>query len=485
MCVLGLRAALALQSGERRVDENGQQIAELLAHVGGLARRPGSRFGLLERLDRRNERGPVLEERGCSSGSPATKSTSGRGGHTTSSDDTVRMWRVSATGGRVWIEMADPDAPARLRSRGHPHGVVRRRRVAGRGRASSSSPAIRTTCRSTTSRRARGGDRSRSSIPAATTARRRGRPRATVRRPAHHSRQPDAGRPAARMQRVRPTRTSTSSRMATSSHVARSRTASLMRNDAGSPDVVSGERFVSAHRSASAIIPRWSPLRAATAATSGSVVIPGASFAHAIHQAGIPLVVGAQFPLSIEGLDPPHAEALRRAAVGRAPAARAPAGARRAPRALRHRLARWASLVVYEALPRRSTISWTVQYFQAKRAMNAALERVDNAVLDDGRQKAATRSLKTLDAAVDERAAAACRSTANTRSNASGCARARRKRLAQAAFMRPPHATERAQSPAGIRYDLLEQARLDYDAPPPGMLVNDSRRCSASPPCTG
>ena len=59
---VGLRAALALQFGERRVDENGQQIAELLARVGGLARGLVA-IRILERLDRRNERGPVLEER--------------------------------------------------------------------------------------------------------------------------------------------------------------------------------------------------------------------------------------------------------------------------------------------------------------------------------------------------------------------------------------------------------------------------------------
>ncbi|HEX8819790.1 MAG TPA: CHAT domain-containing protein [Archangium sp.] len=42
-------------------------------------------------------------------------------------------------------------------------------------------------------------------------------------------------------------------------------------------------------------------LASCDAANVGSVVMPGASIAHALHEAGIPLVVGSQFPLTIEG----------------------------------------------------------------------------------------------------------------------------------------------------------------------------------------
>ena len=39
-------------------------------------------------------------------------------------------------------------------------------------------------------------------------------------------------------------------------------------------------------------------------AKSPAVTIPGASFAHALHQSGIPRVVASQFPLSVEGSVP-------------------------------------------------------------------------------------------------------------------------------------------------------------------------------------
>jgi len=71
-----------------------------------------------------------------------------------------------------------------------------------------------------------------------------------------------------------------------------------------SMDVVSGERFASAITSmAEDGIHRPSVVTFASCDSGnvGSVILPGADLAHALHQAGIPLVVAAQFPLSKEG----------------------------------------------------------------------------------------------------------------------------------------------------------------------------------------
>ena len=107
--------------------------------------------------------------------------------------------------------------------------------------------------------------------------------RRAVRRSADHSRQPDARRTAARVQRAvlhahphpdarRPRR-----------DVAASRTASCCATTPGRPTSCPANAS-SAPSRASVIARRSSPSRAATAATSGSVVIPGASFAHAVHR---------------------------------------------------------------------------------------------------------------------------------------------------------------------------------------------------------
>ena len=65
------------------------------------------------------------------------------------------------------------------------------------------------------------------------------------------------------------------------------------------PDVVSGERFGSALTSVgrdSVHRPTVVTVASCDSGNIGTVSIPGASFAHALHQAGIPLVVASQFP---------------------------------------------------------------------------------------------------------------------------------------------------------------------------------------------
>jgi hypothetical protein len=151
----------------------------------------------------------------------------------------------------------------------------------------------------------------------------------------------------------------------------------VLRADDGSADVVSGEQFASAltsvgddriHR------PTVVTLATCDSGNVGTVVVPGASFAHALHQSGIPLVIASQFPLSKEG-SIPFAETLYKGLLwGKNPLVLL--------QQLRSELhARytstwhdWASLVVYEALPQ----AWSEQldalrYAQTRRAINAVL----------------------------------------------------------------------------------------------------------------
>ena len=81
----------------------------------------------------------------------------------------------------------------------------------------------------------------------------------------------------------------------------------VLRGPDDSADVISGERFCSAltavgndriHR------PTVVTVASCDSGNVGTVIRPGASFAHALHQGGVPLVVASQFPLSTEGSVP-------------------------------------------------------------------------------------------------------------------------------------------------------------------------------------
>ncbi|MEO8070771.1 MAG: CHAT domain-containing protein, partial [Acidobacteriota bacterium] len=237
----------------------------------------------------------------------------------------------------------------------------------------------------------------------------------------------------------------------------------------GSPDVVSGERFVSAitrvgHH------PTVVTIASCDSGNVGSVVIPGASFAHAIHQAGVPFVVGAQFPLSKEGSVPLTGRLYNGLLWGEHPLrviqeARAELHTR-----YNTNWHDWASVVVYEALP--VTLDdqlEALQYFQAKRANSAALERIDAAVSNpDARwesltdlTKAATQSLARMP--LDGQYCVECL----------GLRASSQKRLAQAVFTLAGRLTT-AESGKWDPYDLLDQARLEYRRAVNGLLVNDA-----------
>ena len=158
----------------------------------------------------------------------------------------------------------------------------------------------------------------------------------------------------------------------------------VLRGPDDSSEVVSGEQFASAltsvgrgriHR------PTVVTVASCDSGNVGTLILPGASFAHALHQAGIPLVVASQFPLSKEG-SVPLATALYEGLLwGKNPLVllqqlRAELHARYT--ASWHD---WASLVVYEALPQALPDQLeALRYHQAKRAIQAVLERIDIAV---------------------------------------------------------------------------------------------------------
>jgi beta-lactamase superfamily II metal-dependent hydrolase len=249
----------------------------------------------------------------------------------------------------------------------------------------------------------------------------------------------------------------------------------VLRGVDGATDVVSGEQFASALTSVGdGLIHRPTVVTVASCDSGniGTVVIPGASFAHALHQAGVPLVVASQFPLSKEG-SLPLATLYEGLLWGENPLVLLQQ--LRAELYARYTAAwhDWASLVVYEALPQAlSDQLAALRYFQAKRAINAVLERIDIAVRksvgDPTRE-----SLASLDEAI-ERAVQRLPLSGPYAVECMGIRASSRKRLAERAFT-----LAASTNPADVEqwrdpYDLLDDALLDYDRAVRGMLVNEA-----------
>ena len=246
----------------------------------------------------------------------------------------------------------------------------------------------------------------------------------------------------------------------------------VLRDEDGNPDVVSGERFVSAvtrigHR------PAVVTIASCDSGNVGSLVIPGASFAHAVHQAGVPFVVGSQFPLSKQGSVPLTARLYQGLLWGDHPLrvlqqARAELHAR-----FNTNWHDWASVVAYEALPAAlDEYLDALRYAQAKCAVDAALECIDLAVASpavvsqetlDGLQRAVDKAIERLP--LDGQFRVEC----------VGLRAGSRKRIAQATFDRASAPQAGARHLLKNQYDLLDHARLGYADAVRGMLVNDSR----------
>jgi hypothetical protein len=252
----------------------------------------------------------------------------------------------------------------------------------------------------------------------------------------------------------------------------------VLRGQDGGPEVVSGEQFASALTSVSeGRIHRPTVLTVSSCDSGnvGTVIIPGASFAHALHQSGIPLVVASQFPLSKEGSIPLAATLYHGLLWGANPLVllqqvRAELHARYT--ASWHD---WASLVVYEALPQAlSDQLEKVRYSQARRAINAALERIDRAVLQAREHAATHESLGALEGALDS-ALERLPLSGQYCVECLGLRASSRKRLAQAAFTLSGQAVAGDSTAWRDPYELLDQAWRDYDLAVHGLLVNEGR----------
>ena len=151
--------------------------------------------------------------------------------------------------------------------------------------------------------------------------------------------------------------------------------------DPHKPDVVEGDRLAALLQTSgpggAARSPAVVTLASCESAAQGSVVVPGSSVAHALHEAGIPLVIGSQFPLSLSasvllvevlykellwGTDPRKLLwDLRRQLKSRVPQTHD-----------------WASLVVYAAFPSSLEDQLDkVKLGQAQDCINAAMDRAD------------------------------------------------------------------------------------------------------------
>jgi hypothetical protein len=250
-----------------------------------------------------------------------------------------------------------------------------------------------------------------------------------------------------------------------------------MRGADDSVDVVSGERFASAitsvtregiHR------PTVVTFASCDSGNVGSVILPGADLAHALHQAGVPLVVAAQFPLSMDGSVPLASSLYQGLLWGAHPLVliqqlRAELHARYTTT-----YHDWASLVVYEALPRSLEDQLDgLRFRQAKRAMDAALQRVDLAVA-----RAASDPPALADAVrAAEGAIARLPLAGRYAVECLGLRGSAGKRLAQAAHtLAGPSA--RAGHPGGWNgdpYDLLDKARRDYEEAERRFVMNEAQ----------
>ncbi len=251
----------------------------------------------------------------------------------------------------------------------------------------------------------------------------------------------------------------------------------VLRGPDESADVVSGERFCSAlttvgggriHR------PTVVTVASCDSGNVGTVVRPGASFAHALHQGGVPLVVASQFPLSTEGSVPLVATLYTGLLWGGNPLLllqeiRAELHAR-----YTSRWHDWASLVVYEALPQALGEQLDrVRYFQCRRALDAAMERIDRAVREAD-ASLARDSLGELDKAVAH-AVERLPLAGPYGIECIGLRASSRKRLAQAAFTLATQTSVDLAERKEDACDLLDQAWRDYDRAVRGLLVNDGR----------
>ncbi|MQA30708.1 MAG: CHAT domain-containing protein [Luteitalea sp.] len=246
----------------------------------------------------------------------------------------------------------------------------------------------------------------------------------------------------------------------------------VLRGEDDAPEVVSGERFASALTSIGSVVihrPTVVTVASCDSGNVGTVIIPGASFAHALHQAGVPLVVASQFPLSKEGFVPLAATLYEGLLWGEHPLVllqqvRAELHAR-----YTSTWHDWASLVVYEALPYGLNEQLeSLRYVQGKRAIDAALEQSDLAIRDAA---SPTKETFTALGSALERAVDRLPTEGQFAIESVGLRASASKRLAERAFTLGSEARENRLDAVAC-LELLERARLDYERAVRALFVN-------------
>ncbi len=153
----------------------------------------------------------------------------------------------------------------------------------------------------------------------------------------------------------------------------------LMLHQAGNPngpaDITSGERLASALTGPAVVT-----LASCNSGNGGTVAGVGASIAHALHQAGIPMVIASQFPLSFGG-SVRMVEALYGGLLWGEDPRDILVDLRRQLHAQFPDTHDWASLTAYSSLPADFDAQLaTVQIQRAMRCINVALEQADATV---------------------------------------------------------------------------------------------------------
>ncbi len=155
-------------------------------------------------------------------------------------------------------------------------------------------------------------------------------------------------------------------------------------DEEGGFEVVSGERFASALTGAGSC-PAVVTLASCDSANQGEVKAPGSSFAHVLHQAGIPLVVASQFPLSMDGSVALVERLYEGLLWGESPIGLLHRIRTELHSRFTNRSHDWASLVVYEALPADLERQLEeVVYARTKAALEVAISELEKTVESDG-----------------------------------------------------------------------------------------------------
>ncbi|HLL53488.1 MAG TPA: CHAT domain-containing protein, partial [Myxococcaceae bacterium] len=179
----------------------------------------------------------------------------------------------------------------------------------------------------------------------------------------------------------------------------------------GDEALVDGEQLASAlraHTPKGLSSPTVVTIAACDSGNAGSVIAPGSSLAHTLHESGIPLVLGSQFPLTCEGSVVMTQVFYSQLFWGKDPRV-ALHDVRLQLRQLRGHEHDWASLVVYAAFPANFEQQLReAQILQARRAANAALARMGD-VLTPPSGNAALVGQKAYHAMMEEEVATALR----------------------------------------------------------------------------